>query len=209
MKLPTVLNVAYESSPFAERNRDELKRLRESFAHIDPAAYRGIRRNPLSEYAEPPPGWTHCADDVDADARSRFLDVLGPDHECEHYPCSLVPTLQVARELYRRVDNSAEYEIVRLWREDITDQSLLGYDVGYWGGGNCSAFCDCVIWPMWHPPPAEALGLVRAHVACVNAHMLFPDERSAERFRAFYVTQPWAETDSNGDFQVIGVAVVS
>jgi hypothetical protein len=45
---------------------------------------------------------------------------------------------------------------------------------------------------------------------CLNADMLFPDHASADRFRSFYMTQPWAETeDEAGEFSVIRIETVA
>jgi len=49
--------------------------------------------------------------------------------------------LTQARELLRLVDRPEEYEIVRISHGESSDAPLLGYDVGYWGGGNYSILC--------------------------------------------------------------------
>ena len=94
MKLPRGLNAAYERSPLVQQNLDEFRKFRGAFKLIDPGAYRGIERCPLSEIPEPDPGWIHATPPntlakVDEGARQRLLEILGPTHECEHYPCSL------------------------------------------------------------------------------------------------------------------------
>jgi len=214
MKMPRVLNAAYELSPFVRRNRDEILRLRETLTAVNPAAYRGIERCPLSEIPEPDPGWVEATPPTmlttgDDKARRRLLAILGADHTCDHYPCSLVPTLAQAHELLLLADHPEEYEVVRLSRDNPDGGRLLGFDVGYWGGGNYSILCDSVIWPMWHPPVPAVLGDLAHHVESLNDFMLFPDRASAERFRSFYLTQSWAETeDEPGEFSVIRIEAV-
>jgi hypothetical protein len=211
MKLPHGLNAAYERSPVVQQNLDEFRSLRGAFKMVDPGAYRGMERCPLSEVPEPDPGWIQATPpetltNVDERARQRLLEILGPNHECEHYPCSLVPMLAQACELMRLVDRPEEYEIVRLSHGESSNAPLLGYDVGYWGGGNFSILCDSVIWPVWHGPVPEAFDELAQHIECLNAHALFPDHESADRFRSFYVKQSWAETEAvTGEFSVIRI----
>jgi hypothetical protein len=213
LKMPHALNVAYEQSPIVQRSRDEFLGLRDTFKHIDPAAYRGIERCALSEIPQPEPGWIqdvppNTLTTTDKRARRRLLEILG-DHECIHYPCSLIPTLSLAKELMLLVDRPEEYEIVRLAHDASEETSVLGYDVGYWGGGNYSILCDSVIWPMWHRPFPEAFHHLVQHTIGLNRHVLFPDFESANRFRSFYVTQSWAEIeDPIGEFSVIRVDAV-
>lgn len=215
MKMPRALNVAYERSPLVQANLDEFGRFREVFKKIDPAAYRGIERCPLSESPLPDPGWVQATPPItlagiDEKARRRLLEILGADHQCVHHPCSVVSTLAQAEELLLLVDRPEESEIVRLSDDDLSEVPMLGYDVGYWGGGNFSILCDSVIWPMWHSPVPEAVDHMVQHLACLNGHMLFPDHASADRFRSFYVTQPWAETEFEaGEFSVIRIEAVS
>jgi hypothetical protein len=215
MKMPHALNVAYERSPLVQQNQDEFRRFREAFTKIDPAAYRGIERCALSESPVPDPGWAQATPPsalarIDEKARGRLLEILGPEHQCAHYPCSFISTLAQAEQLLRLVDRPEEYEVVRLSDHDVDDVPILGFDVGYWGGGNYSILCDSVIWPMWHSPVPEAFNHLVQHLACLNAHMLFPDHTSADRFLSFYVTQPWAETeDEPGEFSVIRIETVA
>jgi hypothetical protein len=135
-----------------------------------------------------------------------LVDILGTGDRCVHYPCSVLSTLAQAEELLLLVDRLEEYEIVRLSDDDFSETPMFGYDVGYWGGGTYSILCDSVIWPMWHGPNPEAFDHLLQYVEPLNAHMLFPDHASANRFRSFYLTQPWAETEAAaGDFSVIRV----
>ena len=107
------------------------------------------------------------------------------------------------------VDRPENYEIVRLSGDEFSEGPMLGYDVGYWGGGNYSILCDSVNWPMWHSPDPEAYDLLLEHLASLNAHMLFADRAAAERFRSFCVTQTWAETeDPPSEFCVIRIEAV-
>src|SRR5262249_2879214 len=141
MRMPRALNAAYDLSPFVQRNRDEILRLRETLTAVNPAAYRGIERCPLSEIPEPDPGWVEATPPItlttrDDKARRRLLEILGADHTCDYYPCSVVPTLAHGRELLLLADRPEEYELVLLSRDNPEGGRLLGFDVGYWGGGN-------------------------------------------------------------------------
>lgn len=104
MKMPRALNAAYEQSPSVQRNQNRFRAFREAFPAVDPAAYRGVARCPLSESPQPDPGWHAVTPPVtlagvDEGARRRFLEMVGVDHRCDHYPCSLVATLAQAEEL--------------------------------------------------------------------------------------------------------------
>ena len=210
MKLPQVLDRAYRRSPLARQHRDHLRHLRETFNTLEPSAYRGIERWALSESPQPDPGCSETGPrPADEKARQRLLEILGAEPECDHYPSSLIPQLTLARELMRVADHPEEYELVRLSREAFDGGPMLGFDVGYWGGGNFSILCDSLIWPMWHAAPSAAFHDLAQHIACLNTHMLFPDRQSAERFRSFYLTQSWAETeDLPGEFSVIRIDAV-
>lgn len=190
MRNPAALNAAYEASPLVARNAGAAAEIRRALVGIQPHAYRGVERCPLAEAPDAYPGWAGQAeeigrqDQIDREARRQLVVILGPDHQCEHYPCHLVSTLAEADALKRVVDCPADYEIVRLSTDDSDGGGeRLGYDVGYWGGGNYSILCDSVLWPVWHPPPREALPMLAGRVASLNAHMLFPDRRFAVEFR--------------------------
>src|SRR3954462_1588273 len=169
MKMPRVLNEAYERSPRVQQNWQEFRRFREVFKNIDPAAYRGLERCALAESLQPDPGWVEATPpntlaNVDQKARRRLLEILGADHQCIHHPCSMTSTLEQAKELRVLVDRPEDYEIVRLSDTDVKYAPTLGYDVGYWGGGNYSILCDSVIWPMWHAPAPESFDDLAPHV---------------------------------------------
>lgn len=216
MRMPTTLNAAYEASPFFSLNADSVAEIRRTLVGIQPHAYRGVERCPLAEAPDAYPGWAVQAEEIsrqeqiDREARRQLVTILGPDHQCEHYPCHLVSTLGEANELKLVVDSPTDYEIVRLSIDDSDGGGeLLGYDVGYWGGGKNSILCDSVLWPVWHPPPPEALKILAEYVTSLNAHMLFPARKFAEDFRKFYRSQSWAETEGEGEeFCIIAVQTI-
>ncbi len=216
MRMPATLNAAYEASPFIARNADSVAEIRRTLVGIRPHAYRGVERCPLAEAPNTYPGWAVQAEElsrqeqIDQEARRQLVAILGADHQCKHYPCHLVSTLGEANELKLIVDCPTDYEIVRLSTDDSDGGGKhLGYDVGYWGGGNYSILCDSVLWPVWHPPPPEALNMLEERVISLNAHMLFPARRFAEDFREFYRSQLWAETEGEDeDFRIIAVQTI-
>jgi hypothetical protein len=136
MRMPAALDAAYQASPLVVRNPGELAEIRRHFPALRPDAYRGVARCALAEAPDAYPGWPGEAEEIDREARRQLVQILGSDHQCEHYPCHLVSTLAEADALQLVVDCPADYEIVRLSTDDSDGGGeRLGYDVGYWGGG--------------------------------------------------------------------------
>ena len=219
MKLPAVLNSAYERSPSAEGTRDALTALRAALKNINPANYRGIDRCPLCESPIPEPGWAgvpehEVLDQRDVAARLRMLDFVGTRNEDHFAPvCCVVPIIENARELIKLVDSPEQYEIVRLSQSAVGDACVekndLGFDVGYWGSDSYSIICDSAVWPRWHGPDEDAFEELAKRLAALNAHCLFDKYDEAVRFRIWYRQQVWAETEGEPDeFCIIKVEAV-
>jgi len=175
MRMPAALNAAYEASPLVARNEGAATEIRRTLVGIQPHAYRGVERCP---------GWAGQVeeigrqDQIDKEARRQLVVILGPDHQCEHYPCHLVSKLAEADALKLVVDCPADYEIVRLSTDDSDGGGeRLGYDVGYWGGGNYSILCDSVLWPVWHPPPARGTPYARRPCCQPQCAYAFPGSK--------------------------------
>jgi hypothetical protein len=100
------------------------------------------------------------------------------------------------------------YEIVELCSAPEFPNDMLGFDLGYWGGGNFSILCDAAIWPRWHPPDPEALAELYRVLRELNEHALFPHEPSARAYFDWYTSQPWAEKEPS-DFSLIAVGAVT
>ena len=99
------------------------------------------------------------------------------------------------------------YDIVELGRLDERLSHLIGFDVGYWGGGNFSLICDAMIWPTWHAPDKDAWAKLGTFVKRLNSSLLFETKNEAQDYLKWYRTQGWAETEPT-DFEIIGVGTV-
>jgi hypothetical protein len=178
--------------------------LRRSLCIVDVTLYRGIERDPFSEWAAYPEG------DPEPEARALLLDALGPSGEDSEtpYPRAFVRTLQKALQIRQALRFPDIYEIVELSSFDEKPSKLMGFDVGYWGGGDFSIICDASIWPKWHPPDPEALKQLARFVERLNDALLFGSERDAKDYLTWYSTQDWAEKPPT-DFSVIGVGTVN
>jgi hypothetical protein len=106
--------------------------------------------------------------------------------------------------VHRALSLANKYELVELCTRPDSPPHLLGFDVGYWGGGNFSILCDAAIWPRWHPPIPDAIPDLVRHVEKLNGHGLFPSAASATAFAEWYSSQDWAEREPEG-FHVIAV----
>lgn len=219
MKMPALLNAAYERSPSAERTLEGLKALRFALKNVDPANYRGIDRCPLCEDPIPEPGWAatpeHVVlDDRDVDARIRMLDFVGTSNRDYYGPTRcVVPTVENAQELIALVDSPSEYEIVRLSQsapgEMCKGDADLGFYTGYWGSDSYSIICDSAVWPRWHGPSGEVFDELAERLANLNSHSLFETYEAAKGFRSWYRTQDRAEKEGEpGEFCIIKVEIV-
>jgi hypothetical protein len=123
---------------------------------------------------------------------------------------SLIPTKKYALEIFNLLDNPREWEIIHVRCENFRSNSkTLGFDVGYWGSDHFSLIADTTLLPRWHPPIPEDFHELSRELSGLNSNLLFTDPDSAIRFRQFYKSKSWAETDVTGDeFQVIQVDAV-
>jgi len=105
---------------------------------------------------------------------------------------------------------SERVQVVRLRRVSFSSEaSVLGFDVGYWGGNHYSLVCDSIVAPTWHPPQPEDFTTLAEALKVLNGSLLFPTHAEAAAFRARYMQFPWAETESYpGEFEVIQVEAV-
>jgi hypothetical protein len=126
----------------------------------------------------------------------RFLKIIGDDLPKSDFDEDLLPTFSDALEVFSLLETPDEYEIVQLSRYPITnDRQFLGFDIGYWGGDHYSIICDSAVRPTWHPPQPESFESLAKELRDVNEHFLFQSCEAAERFRSYYRTQDWAETE--------------
>jgi hypothetical protein len=193
----------------ADAWRAFLAQLRAAFPALLPERYRGLSRTPLDRSWDGEdrmpgagPNWA---------ARVMIRERLGPDpnltHRLENFDPDLLPDLPFAREVLAATDCPGEWEIARVRRNaQQRARRTLGFDVGYWGSDHYSLICDSLLMPKWHVPDPETFALLRVHAARLNEHLLFDGSEDAHAFRAWYVTQAWAEAEMYpAEFQVIRV----
>jgi hypothetical protein len=120
----------------------------------------------------------------------------------------LLPSLASAAHVASFLEDKAQYELVEVaCYPSRTAAPPIGFDVGWWASGNFSIICDAVIWPIWHPPPTDAVPILTELRHLLNEAVLFPDVASAERYRQMYREQEWAE-DEDPPFEIIEIAAV-
>jgi hypothetical protein len=204
MRTPTALARAYEESPFAGANEAYLVSLRDALPRVDPASYRGTGRYPLNaSYDYKDPGWQwdkgqpRVAEELGRLAVEEALGdwrVTGEEWLIDG-PW-LLPDISCALQVRGFLEQPDAYELVEVaLYPSRTGAASLGFDVGYWASGNFSLICDTAVWPLWHPPPMEAMSGLGAMLAGLNEAVLFPDPASAVRFRDAYRAQPWGEEE--------------
>jgi len=206
MRQPVELEAAFVESPHYCRGQGFIDQLRALLPTDLAARYRGIGRFPFTEYPERGPGWQGNVeyDDGEAKARALLTAFLGPYDMVTPYPRAFLTQVQQAASVQTALARPDAYEIVELCTHPEAPIGLLGFDVGYWGGGNFSILCDAAVWPTWHPPEAEAVTELARRVGGLNRNGLFPTTEEATIFTAWYSSQEWAEKQST-DFAVIAV----
>ena len=173
---------------------------------LDPRGYCGIERDAIDRWQDGEGSWEDRHRNVRA--RRRIRELYGPDPTCywtqpPWFDADLLPTLEVAREIFSLVDDPSERELVRVNRttESITPRTL-GFDVGYWGSDHFSAILNSIVSPH---PRLDPVPLV-PWAGRLNRHLLLPTAVAAHEYRAWYVSQPWGETETTpGEFHVIRV----
>jgi len=209
MRSASDLEAAYVASPFFESARTHLEALRRRLPLVRFSSYRGIGRYPIAEQDQGEPGWQWAGNvpsETEADARSVLRRILSPgdDDLVTPYPRAFLARLEDAQEVHSALLEPERYEIVELCAPPDRPRALLGFDIGYWGGGNFSILCDAAIWPLWHPPPAGSFSELSKLSSRLNRHALFPSPRAAIRYLEWYARQFWAETEPS-EFILVGV----
>lgn len=153
---------------------------------------------------------------VNEKARRRFLELNAEDRgEWDYHPegwdynKALVADLRTVKELRACLDAPDNYEIIEVARDTCeTDCELLGFDVGYWRSGNFSLICDSAVMPRWHPPLEDDLPGFAESLRSLNEHVLFSTVKDARKFRDYYRTHEWAETEEHaGEFCIVQVSL--
>lgn len=209
MRPPAELEAVFVSSPHYQRGKSFFESLRATLPSGLGLRYRGIGRFPLTEYPERGPGWQGQAtsDDGEGRARQLLVEFLDPEDLETPYPRAFLYDRNHAAAVQAALSRPQAFELVELCVHPETAANALGFDVGYWGGGNFSVLCDCAIWPVWHPAIPSAIPDLARHVSRLNHHALFPTDEVAGQFLAWYAEQPWAE-DSE-DLRIVAVGACS
>jgi hypothetical protein len=204
------LEAAYTGSPVYIQAPTEIDAIRAVLSGTTPVSYRGIGRYPFTEYPEKDPGWQGDGPmvlDPEPHARALLLENLGAYEYEVPYPRAFLKNAEQAWEVFFGLSEKGKYELVEVCTPPDYPRDLLGFDIGYWGGGNFSIICDSAIWPVWHGPDSAALPELANVLSQLNQHGLFPTESLAEAYREWYIKQSWAEEEPS-DFTVIAVGTL-
>lgn len=207
MRNPKELEGIFRSSPFYIRNQVAIEALRAAVPVKMVTCYRGIGRFPFTEYPQRGPGWQGedpDYDDGEVQARALFATFLGREHDDTPYPRASLEDPREAASVRAALLRPERYELVELCSGSDSPADILGFDIGYWGGGNFSILCDAALWPTWHPAALESIPELSRHLAELNQHALFPTVEAASAFTAWYVGQDWAEGPPE-DLVLVGV----
>jgi hypothetical protein len=206
LQMPAALVATYDASMRKHQARELFQRLCETLEPLPRSRYRGISRFPLSPLPSTAPGILKAFEDTGCDvhteytARLYFLNRLGGDVPEGDFDEDLLPDIHVAGEVFPQLESPERWEIVQLNRESFsTDAECLGFDVGYWGGDHYSIICDSAVRLIWHPPAPECFEELAQQLQPVNEWFLFRSAADAARFRSWYRTQQWAETEMSPD----------
>lgn len=219
MRTSRSLARAYDRSPVARALASDLACLRAALPNVNPENYRGIGRYPLNaDYNYNDPGWqwererTGLAEELGVLAVEEALGMkpgVWPEDEWLIDKPWLLPDLPGAMHVRSFLEDAAAFDLIEVALYPFrTSRPSIGFDVGWWGSSNFSIICDAVVWPIWHPPPAEAVPALVDALSDLNDAVLFADPRAAERYREVYRTQAWAE-DEPPPFDLIEVALVN
>ena len=211
---PEISLAVYDASEVAVQNAKPLQKLRKAMASFSPERYRGISREPLMSYwsldSEVAPTPNERTNDIksNAKARMRMREILGePDEDIDsQIDEDLLPSAEDARHVLSLVDDPIRWEIIHVSKTDnINALHTLGYDIGYWGGDHFSLIADTIVAPHWHPPALDDLDELAQKLSCLNEHLLFRSGEDAKRFREYYKSKSWAETEEDNEFCIIRV----
>lgn len=209
LEKPAISLARYDNFCRIEGWIPHLSRLREALAFLEPNAYRGISRSPLTAFPIPDTEWLRDSGWSDADVNTAARLRMCQLRENDDLEGSMLGDLDEAIEVYRLLDASEKnnYEIIGISRRSVSRGiNTLGYDIGYWGGDFFSLICDCSVMPIWHPPDWEDLAELAEQLRKLNAHLLFEQVDDAMSFREYYRSKTWAETETEeGEFHIIRV----
>ncbi|HSW54059.1 MAG TPA: hypothetical protein VLH59_03140 [Ignavibacteriaceae bacterium] len=108
---------------------------------------------------------------------------------------------------FGKIKNINDYDVILIRKESFEiNNNLLGFDIGYWGGDHFSLIADTIITPTWHGPPEEDYLELSENFKSLNENLLFRTAEEGEKFKQYYKSKTWAETESyEGEFCIIQV----
>ena len=205
----------YLSTPQAVKHRHFIDDLWARLHPRDPLSYRGI--GCIVDGIPPSPdqnedSWlaTLNVDPKDPLLATRLVIGRFVEHNLGNTDGYLLFEPEHVQEALQLAPASERIQLVRLRRASFSSEAtVLGFDVGYWGGDHYSIICDSIVAPTWHPPQPEDFSALAAALDVLNDSLLFSSQAEAAAFRARYAQFSWAETESYpGEFEVIQVEAV-
>jgi hypothetical protein len=204
LQKPEELSRNFELEITERKIENYYKNLLDVFSSHNPNRYLGISREPLFG--------------VPKNIQSEFEQILEPEsqdyiwHLEEQNLCSegLIFEYDEAIKAFKKIKNKDSYDIICVRNNSFeNDANILGFDVGYWDGDHFSLIADTIVIPRWHPAPEEDFIELSTKLKSLNENLLFNTYQEAEKFKKYYKTKSWAETeDIEGEFCVIQVQKV-
>jgi hypothetical protein len=202
----------------AIQNRALIDQLWAALAPHDPRSYRGI--GCMLQGVSPTPqrweesDWFATMHVNPSDPLLEVIRELGrfTEEDRDRDDGDLLFDLDQARQVLSFAPTAGpRLDVVTVRREKFANSpSVLGFDVGYWGGDHFSLICDSMVTPTWHPPHPQDFEKLATAAAGLNEHFLFRSADAAAEFCARYKQFPWAETEGYpGEFTVIQIEVMS
>ena len=174
----------YLATEQTQKHRDFIERLWSVIAPRMPGSYRGIGR--IVRGVPPPPDGRDAAHwfstmhisltDPLLPAQLAVDRLSAPDDDS----ADLLLSVNDARQVLESARGVERLEVIAVRRRHfVRRSSVVGFDVGYWGGDHYSILCDSIVTPTWHPPQPEDFETLASLLSSLNEHLLFPTEEAA------------------------------
>jgi hypothetical protein len=200
------VNIARYEAKHMKGNEETFREFRAVFSKFNPQCYRGISRSPFESHSEIILKTLFKKEkQINKAAQLKLREII-PEATADIYDDCLISEAKDAHLIYQMLEDRDNWEIINIRRNNIkTDDTILGFDVGYWGGDHFSLIADVIVTPMWHPPAPDDWAEVAEKLSCLNRNLLFETPEAAAEFKAYYKTKPWAETEYKDDFCIIQI----